>query len=185
MITELDKELMKASRDIKETLIQLYNSWYKKSWPLYKKYFIPQWKVLTKDNMPPLGNISDDFNNLSYDVQRSSWRSFLKNYVNDDYINNISTFNNGFHITHSENEATQRLAEEYFTPCFVLSNCGSDGVKSDHEHEIDYDKIKKYIQGFIVGLRANLQEQTVDEKKQEIVEAAVTNKQVYCALYQY
>ena len=185
MITELDKELMKTSRDIKETLIQLYNSWYKKSWPLYKKYFMPQWKVLTKDNIPPLGNISDDFNNLSYDVQRSSWRSFLKNYVNDDYINNISTFNNGFHITHSENEATQRLAEEYFTPCFVLSNCGSDGVKSDHEHEIDYDKIKKYIQGFIVGLRANLQEQTVDEKKQEIVEAAVTNKQVYCALYQY
>ena len=185
IITELDDELMETSRDIKETLIQLYNSWYKKSWPLYKKYFMPEWKFRTKDNMPPLGNISNDFKQLSYDVQRSSWRSFLKNYVNDDYINNISSFNNGFHITHSENEATQRLAEEYFTPCFVLSNCGSDGVKSDHEHEIDYDKIKKYIQSFIVGLRANLQEQTVDEKKQEIIESAVTNKQVYCALYQY
>lgn len=185
MITELDKELIETSRDIKETLIQLYNSWHKKSWPLYKKYFIPKWKVVTKDNIPPLDNISNDFKQLSYDVQMSSWRSFLKNYVNDDYINNISTFNERFHITHSENEATQRLAEEYFTPCFVLSNCGSKGIKSDHEHEIDYDKIKNYIHGFIVGLRENLQEQTVDEKKQEVIEAAVTNKQVYCALYQY
>lgn len=185
MITELDKELIETSRDIKETLIQLYNSWHKKSWPLYKKYFIPKWKSVTKDNIPPLDNISNEFNNLSYDDQRSSWRSFLKNYVDDDYINNISTFNERFHITHSENEATQRLAEEYFTPCFVLSNCGSKGINSDHEHEIDYDKIKNYIHGFIVGLRENLQEQTVDEKKQEVIEAAVTNKQVYCALYQY
>ena len=185
MITELDDELIESSCDIKETLIQLYESWYEKSWPLYKKYFIPQWKFITKDNMPPLENISDGFKNLSYDEQRSSWRSFLQNYVNDDYINNISTFNEVFSITHSENEATQRLAEEYFTPCFVLNNCGSNGVKSDYEHEIDYDKIKKYIHGFIVGLRENLPEQTIGEKKQEMIVTAATNKQVCCALYQY
>lgn len=185
MITELDDELIESSCDIKETLIQLYESWYEKSWPLYKKYFIPQWKFITKDNMPPLENISDGFKNLSYDEQRSSWRSFLQNYVNDDYINNISTFNEVFSITHSENEATQRLAEEYFTPCFVLNNCGSNGVKSDYEHEIDYDKIKKYIHGFIVGLRENLLEQTIGEKKQEMIVTAATNKQVCCALYQY
>ena len=185
MITELDDELIESSCDIKETLIQLYESWYEKSWSLYKKYFIPQWKFITKDNMPPLENISDGFKNLSYDEQRSSWRSFLQNYVNDDYINNISTFNEVFSITHSENEATQRLAEEYFTPCFVLNNCGSNGVKSDYEHEIDYDKIKKYIHGFIVGLRENLPEQTIGEKKQEMIVTAATNKQVCCALYQY
>lgn len=185
MITELDDELIESSCDIKETLIQLYESWYEKSWPLYKKYFIPQWKFITKDNMPPLENISDGFKNLSYDEQRSSWRSFLQNYVNDDYINNISTFNEVFSITHFENEATQRLAEEYFTPCFVLNNCGSNGVKSDYEHEIDYDKIKKYIHGFIVGLRENLPEQTIGEKKQEMIVTAATNKQVCCALYQY
>lgn len=185
MITELDDELIETSCDIKETLIQLYESWYEKSWPLYKKYFIPQWKGITEDNMPPLSNISSSFKQLSYDEQVSSWRSFLQKYVNDDYINNISTFNYMFNITHSENEATQRLAEEYFTPCFVLSNCGSNGIKSDHEHEIDYDKIKKYIQGFIIGLRENLPEQTVDEKKQEVIITAATNKQVCCALYQY
>lgn len=184
MTTELDYQLNEISYDIKETLIQLYESWYKKSWPLYKKYFIPQWRELT-NNMPPLGEISVGFNNLSSAEQRHSWSIFLKKYVNDDYIKNISSFNGMFNITHSENEATQRLAEEYLTPCFVLSNCGSNGIKSDHEHEIKYDKIKNYIQGFIAGLRENLPEQTVDEKKQEIISTAVTNRQICCALYQY
>lgn len=180
MTTELDRDLNETSCDIKETLIQLYESWYKKSWPLYKKYFIPKWNGLT-NNMPQLDNISKAFT----DDKRNSWREFLKTYVNDDYIKNISSFNGMFNITHSENEATQRLAEEYLTPCFVLSNCGSNGIESDNEHEINYDKIKNYIQGFIAGLRENLPEQTVDEKKQEIISTAVTNRQICCALYQY
>ena len=58
-------------------------------------------------------------------------------------------------------------------------------LQSDYEHEIDYDKIKKYIHGFIVGLRENLPEQTIGEKKQEMIVTAATNKQVCCALYQY
>lgn len=185
MITKLDNNLNKVTDDIREALIGLYESWYEKSWPLYKKYFMPQWKIITKDNMPPFNEIFESFGELSYDEQDSSWRTFLRKYVNDNYINNIRLFNARFYITYSENEATQKLAEEYLTPCFVLSNCSGDNVKSSYEHEINYDKIKKYIRGFIIGLRKNLPEQTVDEKKQEIVVAATTNKQVCCALYQY
>lgn len=185
-----EDDLLDCSIDIQDSLIELYEVWYKNSWPLYKKYFIPQWKTLGDNNFPPFKTIIKEYNDLNSDEKKDTKtvQSLLRKYVNDSYSENIESFvitGNYFRILYSENEATKKLAEEFLMPCLVLSNCGDDGIYSDYKHEINYDKIKKYIHGFIVGLRENLPEQTIDEKKQELIVTAVINKQVCCALYQY